>query len=74
MDKLYNIVGKIVQNGKTIGYEVEYDNKRMNISREQAICLVGANKVGNCTASIKNGTVELKGKGIDFDNLPCRVV
>lgn len=71
---MYQIVGRYMNGKEAVAYALQSidKDKQAKFTREQVCYLVGRGQVTNCEAQLYNGKVLLRGKGINFDNLPTK--
>lgn len=73
---MYQIVGRYMDGKEAVAYQLQSidSDKSAQFTREQVCYLVGRDQVTNCEGQLYNGKVLLRGKGVNFDNLPTKQI
>lgn len=69
---MYSVTKRYVSGKSTIGYDVQSESgdKTNKLTREQLCYLLGRGQIKNCTGSVNQGRMVIRGKGISLDTLP----
>lgn len=68
----YQLTGRYMTGGVVVGYNLQSINsdKSGRYTRDQLCYLLGRGQITNCTGSVSQGRVIIRGKGMSIDSLP----